>query len=71
MPEKGLMLAVDLDDEEKVRDFISYAFDHGILIDWFLYDAGSLRIAPPLIITEDEILDICEVINQGLDEISK
>jgi len=68
---KGLMLAVDLDDEEKVRDFISYAFDHGILIDWFLYDAGSLRIAPPLIITEDEILDICEVINQGLDEISK
>jgi acetylornithine/succinyldiaminopimelate/putrescine aminotransferase len=66
---KGLMLAVDLNDETLVLQMVEYALKHGILVDWFLYNAGSIRLAPPLIIQNEEIKKVCDILNQGLDSI--
>ncbi len=62
----GLWLAVDLGDAVKVQTVIQYCIQNGIITDWFLFNDRSLRIAPPLIITEEEIRFACSVILEGI-----
>ena len=56
----GLWLAVDLGDARRVQAVIAQCIEAGIITDWFLFNDRSLRIAPPLIITEEEISWACE-----------
>ena len=52
----GLLLAVEFDSFAVLKPIIDYALAHeGILTDWFLFCDNSLRLAPPLIITDEEI----------------
>lgn len=62
----GLWLAVDLGDAEKVQAVIRHCIANGVITDWFLFNDRSLRIAPPLTISEEEIRFACEVILSGL-----
>jgi acetylornithine/succinyldiaminopimelate/putrescine aminotransferase len=39
----------------------------GIITDWFLFCDNSMRIAPPLIITEAQIREACAVILEAID----
>ena len=39
----------------------------GVITDWFLFCNNSMRIAPPLIITEDQIREACAVILNAID----
>ncbi len=52
---EGLLLAVVLKDPEKVRDVVSNAPDHGLILDYFLFCDNAFRIAPPLTISNDDI----------------
>ena len=63
---KGLMLGVHLGDEKLVQKVISQCFENGLLLDWFLFNDKALRIAPPLIITEGEIIKVCKIIQSAL-----
>jgi len=56
---KGLFLAVDLDDVF-IPDFIKYAAENGIIFDPFLFNPEAFRIAPPLIITNEQATEIAE-----------
>ncbi len=62
----GLMMAVELRDFDTVQRVIRYSLDQGLLIDWFLFNNRSLRIAPPLIIEEREIRKACQIILDGI-----
>lgn len=64
---RGLMLAVNLENEHLVQTVIAYCFKKQILIDWFLFNGKSLRIAPPLIISKGEIARVCKTIIEGLE----
>jgi acetylornithine/N-succinyldiaminopimelate aminotransferase len=64
----GLWLAVDLGDAAKVQAVIQYCIQKGIITDWFLFNDHSLRIAPPLTISEEEIRFACSVILEGLTQ---
>ncbi len=66
---KGLMMAVHLDSFENLQKVIQVCIGKGVLTDWFLFEANALRIAPPLIITEEEIHFACNVILSALDEV--
>jgi acetylornithine/succinyldiaminopimelate/putrescine aminotransferase len=59
----GLWLAVDLGDAALVQQAIRHCLHHGVITDWFLFNDQSLRISPPLTISESEIRLACEVIN--------
>ena len=66
---KGLLMAVHLDNFENLHKVMHTCIRNGVLIDWFLFEPSALRIAPPLIIKEEEILFACEVIISALDEV--
>ncbi len=63
----GLWLAVDLGSFPRIIATIQYCIAHGLITDWFLFNDHSLRIAPPLTITADEIRWACAVIIAALD----
>jgi len=67
----GLWLAVELDSFEKVQQVIKVCLEKGLITDWFLFNDCSIRIAPPLIITEAEIEKACGILLEGLDSLVK
>lgn len=65
---KGLMMAIQLDSYDTVSKTMQYCYDMGLIIDWFLFNDSSMRIAPPLIITEEEIHLACDILIKALDK---
>lgn len=63
----GLMLAVDFDSAERVNRIVEYAKKEGVICYWFLSHPNSFRIAPPLIITEEQITESCAVILKAIE----
>jgi acetylornithine/succinyldiaminopimelate/putrescine aminotransferase len=68
---EGLLLAVKLFDNESVSYVVSHAPDYGIILDYFLFCGDSFRIAPPLTISDEEILWACSRLNLLLDDTIK
>ncbi|MEM9928571.1 MAG: aspartate aminotransferase family protein, partial [Bacteroidota bacterium] len=64
----GLWMAVELDNFDQIRATIARCLERGLITDWFLWNERSLRIAPPLIITEAEIRKACGIILAALEE---
>jgi len=65
----GLMIALQLDNYAHVKKVIDYCIEEGVIIDWFLFNDSSIRIAPPLTISEDQIREACQVILKALQGI--
>lgn len=59
---QGLIMAVEFEDFETLKPIIDRAMLGGIITDWFLFCDNSMRIAPPLTITEEQIVKACQVI---------
>jgi acetylornithine/N-succinyldiaminopimelate aminotransferase len=66
---KGLMLSIQLDSFKQVEEVSKRCVAKGVIIDWFLHCDTAMRIAPPLIIKENEIEFACQVICETLDEV--
>ena len=67
----GLMMAIQLPDFETLKNVIDRSIQKGVITDWFLHNNNSMRLAPPLIITEDEIREACGVILESMGEVMK
>jgi acetylornithine/succinyldiaminopimelate/putrescine aminotransferase len=65
---EGLFLAIQLTDPLYVTYIIAHAPDYGLVLDYFLFRADSFRIAPPLIISENEIAVACNLLKKLLDD---
>jgi 4-aminobutyrate aminotransferase-like enzyme len=39
----------------------------GLLFDYFLFCKDSIRIAPPLVMTDDEAMEMCRLITETLE----
>lgn len=63
----GLWAAVEFENFATAKKIIDTCIEKGVLTDWFLFAASSLRISPPLTITEDELRKACAVILQAID----
>ena len=64
----GLLLAVLLSRPEYIHYAIANAPAHGLILDYFLFCENAFRIAPPLIISDEEIVQACNLIKNLLDE---
>ena len=66
----GLWAAIELESFEIVKTAAKICIQNGLITDWFLFADTSLRIAPPLIITENELIVLCDIVIKSLNEIS-
>ncbi|WP_316827175.1 aspartate aminotransferase family protein [Pedobacter miscanthi] len=64
---KGLMLAVEFENFETNKKIIDACILDGVLSDWFLHCSNSMRIAPPLIISKEEIEEACAIILKNIN----
>jgi acetylornithine/succinyldiaminopimelate/putrescine aminotransferase len=65
----GLLAAIELQDFSTMKKAMDLCLKNGVITDWFLFADNCLRIAPPLIISEQELNQAIDVILQSLDEI--
>jgi acetylornithine/succinyldiaminopimelate/putrescine aminotransferase len=64
---QGLMMALEFESFEVLKPIIDRAIQLGVITDWFLFCDDSMRIAPPLTISLDEIHEACALILQAID----
>jgi len=66
---RGLMLAPIFESAEIASKVILGCKDHGLILFWLLFEDRAMRITPPLTISEDEIIEGCEIILKVLETI--
>jgi acetylornithine/succinyldiaminopimelate/putrescine aminotransferase len=66
---RGLMLALQFDSFDTNKRIIDCCIKNGLISDWFLFCDNATRLAPPLIITNEEIEEACHIILKSIDEI--
>lgn len=62
----GLWFALDLGDAARVQSAIAYCLAQGLIVDWFLFNDQSIRVAPPLTISEAELEWAAGVLRAGI-----
>ena len=64
---KGLMLAIEFEDEELAKKVVEQSLEKGLILFYFLFTKTAIRTTPPLTITKDEIIKGCNVIKEILE----
>jgi acetylornithine/succinyldiaminopimelate/putrescine aminotransferase len=64
---QGLMMALEFESFDVLKPIIDRAIQLGVITDWFLFCDDSMRIAPPLTITTEQIQEACALILQAID----
>ena len=65
---KGLFMAIELKQSEKIEKIVENCIKNGIITFWFLFNHNSLSIIPPLTITYEEIDVACKRLLNALEE---
>ena len=65
----GLMLAIDLKDDQTTQKVVEGCLAKGAITFWFLSCPASFRLAPPLTITFNELKEACGIIRSVFDEV--
>lgn len=63
----GMLFAIDFDSAERVNTIVNLLKEKGIITYWFLSHPYSFRLAPPYIITEEQIKESCIEILNAID----
>jgi acetylornithine/succinyldiaminopimelate/putrescine aminotransferase len=66
---KGLWIALFFTDYETTKKIVDACIAKGVFTDWFLFASNALRISPPLIITEEQIVAMADVIGESVKEV--
>ncbi|MGB1268516.1 MAG: aspartate aminotransferase family protein [Flavobacteriaceae bacterium] len=66
---KGLMLAALVENAEVCSNIILKCQDKGLILFWLLFEPKAIRITPPLTISNDEIIEGCNIITSTLNAI--
>lgn len=64
----GLWMSLKFADDTINQKIVHQCVKNGLVTDWFLFAADRLRIAPPLIITEEELKEVCATILRSINE---
>jgi len=67
---KGLLIALEFADNETGFEFGKRMLDRGVLVSGTLVNARTIRIEPPLTITEEQADYVCQAISESLKSMS-
>ncbi len=65
----GLLLAVHFKSEQQAKKFLQLCLEHGIVLIGFLFNAKAIRLAPPLTITDEELVKALKIFEKVLHEL--
>lgn len=65
----GLLMAIEFDAWETNKAIIDACIAKGVFTDWFLFAPHCMRLAPPLIMEEDQIRSACSIILSCCDDV--
>jgi putrescine aminotransferase len=66
----GLMMAVEFESFDLLKKIIDEAINRGLITDWFLFCDNSMRIAPPLTISMEQIDEACGIILESINKVT-
>jgi acetylornithine/N-succinyldiaminopimelate aminotransferase len=66
----GLWMSLQFSSDETNRKVVHQCIENGLITDWFLFGSDRLRIAPPLIITDEELVEVCEIILSSINQLN-
>ncbi|WP_334126039.1 aspartate aminotransferase family protein [Empedobacter brevis] len=66
---KGLMLAPEVKDVDYALRVAAECMNRGLIIFWLMYSIETLRITPPINISDEDIVKGCEILKSVLDEL--
>jgi acetylornithine/N-succinyldiaminopimelate aminotransferase len=64
---RGLFLAVQFNRKISGKKLMQHIFENGIIVDQFLFCSNAFRIAPPLVITAEEVRESATLLLDALD----
>ncbi|TAJ50482.1 MAG: aspartate aminotransferase family protein [Chitinophagaceae bacterium] len=65
----GLWMSLQFASEKIAQSVVHQCVQNGLITDWFVFAPNRLRIAPPLIIREAELTEVCATILRSIDEV--
>jgi acetylornithine/succinyldiaminopimelate/putrescine aminotransferase len=65
----GFLMAVEFEDFETNKAVIDACMKRRLITDWFLFADNCLRLSPPLIITEEQIKEACQIIIDAIEDV--
>lgn len=63
----GAMLGLEMENRDVTEYVVNYCFDKGILLGWTLHSNTLIRLAPPLIITTEQLKFVLETILESIE----
>lgn len=63
---RGLMFALEVGSFDRVQAIINHCLENQLLTDWFLNCDTAIRIAPPLIITLEQLESALDIIREAV-----
>ncbi len=63
----GLMMSVELTRRKYLKHVVNHTIENGAVIDYFLFNNKSFRLAPPLIISDEQIEEGCDILLKAMD----
>ena len=66
---KGFMLSIDFENTDLNFKIIDTCVKNGLIVDWFLFNTHAMRLAPPLIINDEEIKKACSIILNAINSV--
>ncbi len=67
---KGLFFAIEMESAEVVQQVVEGCKNRGVLSFWFLSCPESFRIAPPLVISDEEIKQSATIIHEVIEQVT-
>jgi len=66
---KGLMLAPEVKDVDYALRVAAECMNRGLIIFWLMYSIETLRITPPINISDEDIIKGCNILKSVLDDL--
>ena len=66
----GLWASITFDNFELNKLIVHHCVKNGLVTDWFLFNNCAMRIAPPLCITKEQLLEACDKILKVIDDVT-
>ncbi len=65
----GLWMSLQFASDAQAQAIAHACVQNGLVTDWFLFAPDRIRIAPPLIITDDELHLLCDIVLNSIEQL--